>query len=89
MTALYLSLAGFAFVGIVAGIARFGTVLCPHCGRRVLCCFVVCTVCGSALEVVRPKKETGTVGKRPPPFQTDLSTEPVPISGTPCREREI
>jgi len=31
----------------------------------------------------RPKKGTGTVGKRPNHFKTRLSTEPVPIFGLP------
>ena len=42
-------LAALALCVCVCAVARFGIVRCPHCGRRVLRWFVVCTFCGGSL----------------------------------------
>ena len=41
--------AALALLICVYAVARFGTVRCPACGRRVVRWFVACTFCGKSL----------------------------------------
>ena len=49
MSILLWVLVALLLLVLVIGVVRFGTVPCPHCGRRVLRPFIMCAYCGKPL----------------------------------------